>query len=158
MKKNYLIPIFLMLFLFSCENKNKEKTEIFSNYLSSVFSLSIPQESHYFLLLPERVCIGCVINAQIGINNYLNIHSDLEKKITFIYTNKELANEMLISRSQSFYDEQHRLDNDIPAVLFGIGNLTIVATDKAKIVQVISIDIDNLAQINTFLEGVFAKR
>ncbi|MDR0970470.1 MAG: hypothetical protein LBM67_08060 [Lentimicrobiaceae bacterium] len=158
MKKNCFVILFLIAALFSCENKNKEKTKTFSNYLTSVFSLAIPKESHYFLLLPEYVCIGCVINSQIAINNYLDVHPDLEKKITFIYLNKEMANETLISRSKSFYDEQRRMNDDIPAALFGIGNLTVVATNKEKVVQVTSIDVDDLMQINKTLDTVFSSK
>jgi uncharacterized protein YdcH (DUF465 family) len=108
-------------------------------------------------LLPERCCTGCVLNAQIAFCNFLEEHSDLSDKITFIYSNEKLANKELITRLESYYDEHHSMDDNIPAVLFGIGNFTIVETRKAKVKQVMSIDLDELEIIESYLFDFFIK-
>jgi hypothetical protein len=153
MKKAGMIFIIVLLAI-SCRNDKSEKTKIFSDYLSSTFSLSIPNDEHYFVLLPERVCAGCVFNSQIELNDYLNVHSEMIDKITFIYSDIQVANTDLIQRLQSFYDEQHNLDNKIPAYTFGIGNLTIVKTKKGKVRQVTIIDIGQLNKIDSLMQCV----
>lgn len=149
MKKIFILVI-TILFL-SCNTKTDETTYIFSKYLNSTFEINIPDKQHYYVLLPQLVCKGCVQQSQIYLNDFLENNPAQIENISFIYSNDETANHDLIEKLHSYFDNDGKIDQ-LPGIL-GIGNLTIISTNKRKIQQRIVINHDNFTKIDELFKG-----
>ncbi len=141
----YLILMTGALFL-SCQEKDT-KTGIFSNYLQKEFQLEIPEGEHYFILLSRLSCSGCVLEAQHVLLNYLIQNPHLVPQFTFIYSDKENANPILVQKLFSYYDSFSALEQ-LPALT---DNMIIVKTASNNVKEWIFINSEN---VSTFIQNI----
>lgn len=149
--KNLKFKILLILILFNilyCKSKNEliTETEIFNNYLNTVYEFTIPENLHYFILLPEIVCLGCTHQNMQLLNKYVTEENG--KNFTLIYSaNKNLIPPELHKKIKTYYDSHGNLDK----LILNIANITLVKTNNHKIVFIKSVNANEEKTIIDFI-------
>ncbi|HET8573004.1 MAG TPA: hypothetical protein VFL76_03950 [Edaphocola sp.] len=138
MKKPFL-SIFLIFSLLATachsNNKNSEISDVFKTYLKTTFKTRIPQNRHYYFLVPSTQCGGCnfydgkdldsALNENLTIistfpttnfSNFKHLWEDTSKQLlnlAFVnYTNKLLVTKGGEVQSVSMvYNFYHQLDS-----------------------------------------------
>ncbi len=142
-----IILLASMLLSFNCSDKSKDdrNTEVFSNYLRDEFQLSIPEEKHYYLLIPRLICRGCV---QAGITSIAeNAKEDDYRKMTFITSNKESFLEPVKPHASILQDKAGKLD----FLSINAANITVITTEKGKVTSVFKTTTENSDTIQRIL-------
>jgi len=137
----------LITFCTCTEKKVKDKkTEIFSKYLFQQFHTDIPNELHYFILVPKMGCKGCMHKTLIELSKLIN--KENSKKFTFISTNDDVIPDELIIKIKLLHDEAKLLDN----LNLDIANITIVETLEHKVNYIKPIYEDQISSLTNIIK------
>jgi len=131
--------------MFSCKNDYLVDTEVFSKYLKSEFNMSIQEEGHCYILIPEFGCNGCMIDVLEKIGELIN--DDNKSLYTFIASNESVIPENLKIQVRIYYDKNRRLDN----LSYEIANVTIVKTAKGEVIYTHSINLDESNEVESII-------
>ena len=122
LKFTQVFILFVSITFCTCtEKKAKDKkTEIFSKYLFQQFHTDIPNELHYFILVPEMGCKGYMEKTLFELSKLINKESS--KKFTFISTNDDIIPDELMIKIKLLHDEEKLLTN----LILKIANIKIL--------------------------------
>ena len=128
MKIKFVLLLITLIKVNTCSKSRIDRTtEIFSDYLNQQFKIQIPDELHYFVLIPRLVCKGCAEMTLRDLNTLIN--KDNRNKFTFISTNNEIIPNELKSKINLLHDDSGKLDN----LNLEIANVTLVETLNHKV-------------------------
>jgi hypothetical protein len=133
--------------LLSCADKHDRNTAVFSHYLQNEFQSDIPDQLHYYVLLPKISCKGCSANTLTELDQLVNPGN--KDRFSFISTNEHAIPADLKIAKFFQYDERGRLDD----LDMEIANVTIIKTKAHKVIFIKPIYIDekkHLSEIITF--------
>ena len=136
MRFNLKIISILFIIINSCNiQKSDRKTEIFSNYLQKEFNVKIPDSLHYYIIIPEYGCKGCM--QRIVKLSVERIEDDIRKHVTFILSNRD---EIISFDLFQDYKLLHDKDQVIDYLALNIANVTIIVTRKEKVTKIINVN------------------
>jgi hypothetical protein len=136
-----LIPLFLIIVICSCAEKEDKQTKILSGYLDKNFKLAIPDSLQYYFLIPKLGCAGCDQKLLVELNkiDYKN------KNIILITSKKKDMLYDLIPPVPVLYDTLGTLD----VLNLNLYNVCIVKTKNRKINFIKSLTNETAEDINS---------
>ena len=139
-----------LLFVIAC-NPSKpagadKTTTVFSYYLKTAFGDSIRNEKHTYVLVPITGCKGCRSDALILLHD--EILKSGEKDLTYIFSPALQAADSLAKPCKLLIDTSALIDR----INLPISNITIVKTEKGKVISLVSIRGEMMDSIGYYLK------
>ncbi|GIV26907.1 MAG: hypothetical protein KatS3mg027_0721 [Bacteroidia bacterium] len=128
---NKLILIFIILT--SCNNEREKTSVIFSNYLFETFSIKLPEDSAFFVLIPAGSCAGC--------------YQYLIKIIEHLYFKHKENFWIIVDKSSYDYSTFKTLSPEIKVLI-----------DNKNHLSRLNLNIQNTTLIKTFQQKIIDKR
>lgn len=131
------ILLIMMLSIFShCKNVNhRDESSIFNGMLKSEFNTLLPEEKHYYILVPKIICSGCVYRNLDSLNYFINVEN--KNNFTLIYSDhKNLIPEKLFEKINIYFDKTGKID----ILPLNVANITLVKSENCKVVFIRSVN------------------
>lgn len=132
----------LLVFIFSECNRNvkPDNYELFKVYLKNTFHQNIPSTLHYYVLIPNNGCSGCISLV------YQNIVPDLlgQKSCTVITCNNNIPNKYF---SNLYYDKNGIMNH----YDFGLGYPHLIVSNENEIKKIIELSQNNIDSVKRIL-------
>ncbi|NCU31509.1 MAG: hypothetical protein EOM23_00920 [Candidatus Moranbacteria bacterium] len=109
------------------------KSEMFRDYLIERHSKIIPENLHYFIVVPGYGCMGCYQSFIPYLTKEL--HS-VSNSVSFIVSNKEYMNSSFFNNYE-FLTDSDRIIDYLP---LNIANITVIETKGSKIQKILHLN------------------
>lgn len=137
-KIKFVLGLFFIISVYSCLH-NPSKTDVFKTYLKEKFSRSLVKSDHYYIVIPEYGCKGCM--KQIT-KHLMQALMDEHDKITWILSNKDTSFNQLLDHYDLLIDHE----NDIERSFLSIASITVIFVSEGQIRYVNNIYTKNDAE------------
>ncbi|HPR58955.1 MAG TPA: hypothetical protein PK915_11350 [Bacteroidales bacterium] len=128
--KSILLTIVIIA---GCKPSVPSKSEIFQDYLIQSHNKIIPENLHYFIVVPGYGCMGCY---QAFIPHLTKELHSVSNCVSFIVSNKEYMNDSFFVNYE-FLADSNRIIDYLP---LDIANLTVILTKDSQIQKVIHLN------------------
>lgn len=119
----------IALILYSGCNNNSGPTAdvLFPKYINETFSLKIPDETHYFILVPKFGCKNCMKKDLDSLTRF--IQGKQKDQYTLITSNPGIVPSILQSTMNFIVDSNEKMEN----INMGVINVTVFKTKNGKL-------------------------
>jgi hypothetical protein len=128
MKTGTLALAFIFVLFGGCA-RAPSTTAVFEHYLNETFGLSFANEDHYYLVIPNYGCIGCI---EIAFEELIRHLPEPPGKFTWIVS----ADQQKYLSRLTGYNVLIDKNNDIGHVALNIANLTTIHTLKGEVKEI----------------------
>jgi hypothetical protein len=125
--------LFTIVLLAGCKPSMPSKSETFQNYLIESHNKNIPENLHYFIVVPGYGCIGCY---QTFIPYLTKELLNISSSVSFIVSKKEYLNDTVFNNYE-FLADKNRIIDYLP---IDIANITVIQTKHSKIQKVFNLN------------------
>ncbi|MDO9258034.1 MAG: hypothetical protein Q7U54_21150 [Bacteroidales bacterium] len=138
--KIFLFVFFISFFSQSCNDRYRNETISFQNYLSNTFKQKIPEVEHIYLLVSRFGCPNCIDQALIKISE--KTVNKQEIGITIVTYDTTLVSKTFIKRAKILFDNNAEYETILP-----IANLALIKTERGKISKIKILNLDEMEKI-----------